>query len=166
MLSTIAEDQFLFQKINFKNRISNKEILYYNYFYRKTKIYPKFVFISGKFILFFVSSKYFRRARFFLRIIRKELSNNKIIIIKYSNIFGKLLENLFPDLKISDIELNNNYNKEIIEIIVIFSTYKERGIAIGTNGLYIKIVNEFVNNHINLENYRGKIKIICHSLSY
>ncbi|MHA1932334.1 MAG: hypothetical protein ACW96X_07320, partial [Promethearchaeota archaeon] len=66
----------------------------------------------------------------------------------------------FPDLYIHDIRIEKD-ESGIREISLYFLTYKERGIAIGRKGEYIKSLNELCQKFLILENRITPLEIKC-----
>ncbi|MHA1149284.1 MAG: hypothetical protein ACTSR8_13700 [Promethearchaeota archaeon] len=161
MFSTVAENTFFSQKVQIKKKFTNREIKLYQYFFKKTRVFPSNIIIHNTYILFFVDSKYYFRAKAHLKTLRKELMNNKVLIIRSERILIKLLFGFFPDTYIHDIimEYNEELAKKIVHIQ--FLSYKERGIAIGGKGNYIKTVNEIFEKHIIFEKNFYPIQIQC-----
>ena len=161
MFNTVAENSFFSQKVQIKKRFSNREIQLYQYFFKKTNIFPSNVIILDNYILFFVDAKYYFRTKNRLRLLRKELINHKILIIRSENILINLLFGFFPDTYIHDVKLEFNEDIGMKIVHVQFLSYEERGIAIGGKGDYIKTVNQIFENYIEFEKQFPPIKIQC-----
>ncbi|MHA1490133.1 MAG: hypothetical protein ACTSRI_10830 [Promethearchaeota archaeon] len=147
----MAENVFFSQKLKIKKRYFNRELNLLQYFHDKTKkIYPENVIVINDFIFFFVSNEYYFRAKLFLHSMRKQL-NKKVLIIRDENILINLLFSFFPDTYIHDIKLRINEQTRLKFILVCFLSYKERGIAIGRSGDYIKAINTILNKYINFK---------------
>lgn len=158
---TVAENFFFSQKIIIKKKYSNREINLYNFFHQKTNVYPDTVIIQKQFIFFFVKNENYFKAERFLKSIRIQLLNKKVLIIRSETTLIKLLFSFFPDTYIHDITLSIIKNTGKIVIKVIFLFYEDRGIAVGRSGDYIKIVNEIFKNYVILEKTKEHIKIKC-----
>ncbi|MFX1571329.1 MAG: hypothetical protein ACFFB0_01135 [Promethearchaeota archaeon] len=97
--------------------------------------------------------------------IRRETNyRRKIQIISEEKVFIKLIFRLFPDLYIHDIKLELDKDSGRREITLYFLTYKERGVAIGRGGSYIRIINELIERYIMFENDKKPIEIKCKAI--
>ena len=164
MINIVTEDLFLAQKIEFKKRYSNKELLLFQYFKEKTKIFPENILVINGIIFFFVKKKDYFHAKLFQHHLRIESKHMKVIIISVEKTLIKQIFSFFPDTYIHDIKFNACENKKCQEIILLFLSYEERGIAIGNQGIYIDAVNKIFRNHIILKgNFANifKIKMQC-----
>lgn len=86
------------------------------------------------------------------------------MIIKSESSLIRLLFSLFPDTYIHDVIVDINESGTRV-ITILFYFYKDRGIAIGRNGTYIKIINRIFNDYIFLENYNTPIEIKCDAIN-
>ncbi|MFX1556366.1 MAG: hypothetical protein ACFFC9_03860, partial [Promethearchaeota archaeon] len=77
------------------------------------------------------------------------------------NTLIRLLFSLFQDLYIHDIKIEMNIYTSKKVITVFFLSYKDRGIAVGRNGDYIKSVNKLFEEFVIFEYNRIPIKIRC-----
>jgi hypothetical protein len=159
MLSLI-DNNFFSMKVSFKKRYSNKEIIYYRYFYQKTNIIPDHLIVLNNFIFFFVKNSDYFKAKYYLNSFRKELGA-KIMIIRAEKILINLLFGFFPDPYIHDIIFAINKNTGAINVTMHFLSFEERGIAIGRNGEYIKAINEIFEKFIIYEKSIDSMKIKC-----
>ena len=101
----------------------------------------------------------------YLNSIRREINPRKVLIIRYEKIFINLLFSFFPDLYIHDIRIEHNATSGVREISVYFLTYKDRGIAIGRQGEFIKILNELCKKYVLLENKINPLEITCKTVN-
>lgn len=158
-------DNILSKEIKFKNKFSNKEILLCQYFREKTKVFPVNIILVNDYIFFFVNNEDYFKAKIHQNSLRQASDSKKIIIIRLENNLIKQIFSFFPDTYIHDISVERNSFKKDHLIIICFLSYKERGIAIGGRGEYIKTVNYILKNHIILENHEYKnewpLKIQC-----
>jgi hypothetical protein len=92
---------------------------------------------------------------------RREIKSKKVIIIRVENVFINLMFSFFPDLYIHDIRIEKDESSGVRGISLYFLTYKERGIAIGRRGEYIKSLNELCQKFLVLENRITPLEIIC-----
>ena len=158
MITIIDEKRFLNQKIKMKKKYTNKEIKRYHFFKHKTNLYPENVLIRKGFVLFFVKTTEYFKSKKFLKSMRNELKD-KVIIIRAEKTLIKLILGFFPDTYVHEITLDKDSTGKII-VNLYFIFYKDRGIAIGRRGEYIKLVNEIFKNEIELE-YDVDIEIRC-----
>jgi hypothetical protein len=165
MLLTNAstDEYFLYQKVKIKKKYSNKELIFLQYFYEKTKIYPENVIITEHFIFFFVRGRDYFKARLFRDTFRKNLER-KILIIRAEKVLIKLLFGFFPDPYIHDLKLVINKKSGLKTVMVYFLSFKDRGIAIGRKGEYIKAINEIFEKFVILEDVETPIKIKCENI--
>lgn len=159
---TILDDLYFYQMLSFVRKYSNFELKLGKYFYNKTKgVYPEFIIVIGKFVFFFVKNENYFISKFYLDSIRREIKSKKVIIIRVENVFINLLFSFFPDLYIHDIKIEKDESSGVREISLYFLTYKERGIAIGRKGEYIKSLNELCQKFLVLENRITPLEIKC-----
>jgi hypothetical protein len=143
-----------------KKRYKNDELKYYHYFYQKFKVKPENIIIIGNFVFFFVKGSEFFKVKAHLGSLRRKLGS-KVLIIRAEKTLITLLFSFFPDLYIHDIVSSMNKYKGNINITIYFISFKERGIAIGRKGEYIKAVNEIFKKYITFEEDIDSIKIKC-----
>ena len=159
---TILDDLYFYQMLSFVRKYSNSELKLCNYFHNKTKgIWPEFIVVIDKFIFFFVKKENYFISKFYLDSMRREIKTKKILIIRAENVFINLLFSFFPDLYIHDIKIEKDESSGVREISLYFLTFKERGIAIGRKGVYIKSLNELCQKFLVLENRRLPLEIKC-----
>jgi len=159
---TILDDLYFYQILSFVRKYSNFELKLGKYFYNKTKgICPEFIIVIDKFIFFFVKNENYFNSKFYLDSMRREIKAKKVIIIRFENVFINLLFSFFPDLYIHDIKIEKDESSGVREISLYFLTFKERGIAIGRKGVYIKSLNELCQKFLVLENRRLPLEIKC-----
>lgn len=164
MLYTILDDLIFYQVLRVVNKLMNFEIRLYQYFHQKTRIYPQNVININKFIFFIVKNEDYFIARDYLNSIRKELVK-KVLIIRAENTLINLIYSLFPDLYIHDIKIEWNVFSGKREISICFLSFKERGVAVGCNGDYIKTINQLLEKNVKFQNDEKPIKINCISYS-
>ncbi len=141
-----------------KKKYTNEEIKLHHFFKNKTNLYPENVLIRKGFVFFFVKTTEYFKSMKYLKSMRNELKD-KVIIIRAEKTLIKLVLSFFPDTYIHEITLEKDSKGKII-INLYFIFYKDRGIAIGRRGEYIKLVNEIFKNDIELE-YDVEIEIRC-----
>ncbi|UCD00438.1 MAG: hypothetical protein JSV23_05965 [Promethearchaeota archaeon] len=162
MFYTITDDLVLYQLLSFIKKFSNYELKLYQYFYQKTAgIYPEFIIIINQFIFFFVRKENYFTSKICLNSIRREISSRKILIIGVERILINLLFSFFPDLNIDDIKIESDADSGKRKISVYFLFFKERGVAIGRNGDYIRAVNELFRKYVVFENNNSPLEVRC-----
>ncbi|MHA1985868.1 MAG: hypothetical protein ACW98D_04435 [Promethearchaeota archaeon] len=162
---TILDDLYFYQMLSFVKKYSNFEIKLGKYFYNKTKgICPEFIIVIEKYIFFFVKKESYFISKFYLDSIRREIKSKKVIIIRVENVFINLLFSFFPDLYIHDIRIEKEESSGAREISLYFLTYKERGIAIGRKGEYIRSLNQLCQKFLVLENRITPLVIKCKTI--
>ncbi len=160
MKNSLDEDIFFKRNVRMKKKFSKKELALLNYFFIKTKIFPKNVILIKNFIFFFIPKENYFEVNKHQSSIRKELKK-KILFIRDENIFINLLFGFFPNLYIHDLKLNVDEATGLKEVKVCFVSYEERGIAIGRGGDYIKAINQIFKNHVKFEKRIRPIKVTC-----
>lgn len=162
MFYTIADDLIFYRLLSFIKKFSNFELKLLKYFYKKTNgIYSESIILIDQFIFFFVKSENYFNSKQYLKSMRRELTNKKVLIIRVERIFINVLFSFFPDVCIHDIKIDTNSKSNQKEISIYFLIAEERGIAIGRNGDYIKVVNKIFKNYINFENNDSPLAIKC-----
>jgi hypothetical protein len=157
-----SSDSLLNQVLHIKKKYTNPELLLHHYFYQCCKVYPKNIILINNFVFFFVSSRDYFNAKISLPLMRRQIQNKKILIIRVERTFLRLLYNFFPDPYVHDIRVYRNVYSGKKDIIVGFLSFVERGIAIGCKGEYIKAVNKLFENYILFDNDDGfPINIKC-----
>jgi predicted RNA-binding protein YlqC (UPF0109 family) len=156
----ISEKSIFSRKISFSKRFSNSEIKLYKYFHDKTGIFPENVIIQENFIFFFVKNQDFFSVSNYIAPIRKEIPNKKVLIIRTEKNLILQIFSLFPDLYIHDVQIKSLDSKKIIVLVYILS-FKDRGIAIGRKGNYIKAINELFKNSIKIDDCNLMFEIEC-----
>ena len=170
MYSSLDEEFFFSQKVFLKKRYQNRELSLHRYFWEKTKVFPECVIEINGFIFFFVKNKDYFKVKLFQKEIRRQFNERKVLILRTEKTLAKFLLSFFPDPYIHDIKLQADDNTGLRRIIVFLWSYKERGIAIGRSGDYIKVVNEIFNHYVIFEEYVTfnkyyiPIEIKCESL--
>ena len=163
LLSSTTDEYFLYQKVKLKKKFSNKELIFLKFFYKKTEIYPENVIITEHFIFFFVRGRDYFKARLYRASFRKNLES-KILIIRDEKVLIKLLFGFFPDPYIHDLKLEINKKSGSKTVIIYFLSFKDRGIAIGRRGEYIKAINEIFEKFVILEDVETPIKVKCENI--
>jgi predicted RNA-binding protein YlqC (UPF0109 family) len=160
MLNKTSEKSIFQRPITFMKRFSNLEIKLCRYFYDKTEIFPENVIILDNIIFFLVKSQHFFSASKYVSDIRKEIPNKKLLIIRKEESLILQIFSLFPDLYIHDVQIKSIEAKKFTVSVYIL-TFKDRGIAIGRRGEYIKAVNELFKRWIKINNCNKNCEIEC-----
>jgi len=157
MYSLIEDYLFLWQLINIKKKFSNRELKLTKFFFNTTNIFPVNVIVREKYIFFFVNNQDFFLAKNFIYKLRKLLQNKKVLIIREELSLGRLLFSLFQDTYIHDIQLDHTggSSKKIMKIM--FLVDRDRAIAIGNDGNYIKTINFMFEYYIDFKYYDNKV---------
>jgi len=157
MYSLIEDYLFLWQLINIRKKFSNRELKLTKFFFNTTNIFPVNVIVREQYIFFFVNNKDFFLAKNFINKLRKLLQNKKVLIIREESSLGRLIFSFFQDTYIHDIQLDHTggSNKKILKIIFLLN--KDRAIAIGNDGTYIKTINFMFEYHIDFKYYDNKV---------
>jgi len=150
MSNTLVDYHYFSQIVNIKKKFFNTELKFLNFFFEITKIVPVFVIIRGPFIFYFVKPRDFFMAKFFLRKLRYELNGKKISIIQAETTLIRLVFSFFDDVYIHNVKLIEKTNGTLIDVIFIFD--KDRAVAVGNKGGYIKAVNYIFRNYISFAN--------------
>ncbi|MFX1378490.1 MAG: hypothetical protein ACFFA4_05305 [Promethearchaeota archaeon] len=162
MFYTIADDLILYQLVSFKKKYSNFELKLREYFFERTHgIYPDFVIVIRQFIFFFVKKQHYFNSKVYIDSMRRELENKKIIIIRIEKTLINMLFNFFPDLNIENVKIEFDNKSSKREISIYFLFFEERGIAIGRNGEYIRVINEIFERYVIFENENAPLKVKC-----
>ncbi|MFX1280167.1 MAG: hypothetical protein ACFFA3_12180 [Promethearchaeota archaeon] len=162
---TIIDDLYFYQMLSFVRKYSNFELKLGHYFYNKTKgIFPEFIAVINNFIFFFVKKDRYFSSKIYLDSMRREIAPKKVLIIRTDNVFINLLVSFFPDLYIHQFLIESDESGER-EISLYFLNYRDRGIAIGRRGDYIKTLNELCQKYIVLENKLTPLEIKCKVLT-
>ena len=150
------------QKIHLKKKYDNSDLLVNKYFKKITGIYPKNIIRLQDFIFFFIEKKMYHIAKNSISQLRRKFKGKKVMIIKQELTLIDQVHSLFPDLKIKDTRIEQDFDHRCLNLILLFNDYKERGIAIGKKGGYIKALNQLVKEFLILENVSGvSVKIYC-----
>ncbi len=166
MLSTIQsmfiDNLLLYQKLDMKKIFSNKELLLFHLFHDITKVFPQNIIIVKDIMFFFLDNENYFEAKLKLPYLRKKFQHRRIVLVREEVVLVNLIFGFFPDPYIHSIRIDRNTRTRQIIIIVGFLSYEERGIAVGSNGDYIKAVNEIFDTQIKFVEYqRFPVRIKC-----
>ena len=154
--TVIADDNSFFnQRLHIKRKYTNHEILLHHYFYGLCKVYPKNIININNFVFFFIESRHYFDVIDVLSLMRRQMHNKKLSIIRNEKTLLRLLYNFFPDPYVHDIRVYRNIYTGKKDVIVGFLSFVDRGIAIGCKGEYIKAVNFLFEKYVVFDNYDG-----------
>ncbi len=149
MYSSLAENLFFSQVINIRKKFSNTELKFIKLFFEKTNIFPVSVILIDKFVFFFVKSADSFTAKSHLKKLRHIIKSRKILVIRAETTLIKLIFSFFDDIYIHNIRTNVNPKRDIIDVL--FLSNKDRAVAVGKEGKYIKTVNYLFKNYISFK---------------
>jgi hypothetical protein len=156
MSNTKVDHLFFCQVVNLKKHFFNTELKLSNFFFEHTRIYPVCIIRNDNFVFFFVKPGEYFAAKLFLRKIRYLLKNKKILIIREETTLIRLIFSFFEDVYIHNVILIENPTKDIIDVLFLFK--KDRAVAVGIDGAYIKTVNYIFRNYISYNYPFNKIQ--------
>ena len=152
------KDPILYQEVSLNiKKFSNEELLYYKYFYEKTNVIPKSILILNNILFYFIDNEYYAEVNEFLNRFRNEIRHRKILFIYLEEILANLIYRFFPDIFIYDLIMIDD--EFIPAIIIIILSFKQRGVAIGRKGNYIKTVNKIFEDYVKFK--ENPVKIRC-----
>ncbi|TES93879.1 MAG: hypothetical protein E3J90_13720 [Promethearchaeota archaeon] len=158
MYSSLAENFFFSQVIIIRKKFSNTELKFTQLFFEKTNIFPVSVILVDKFVFFFVKPEDYLTAKSYIKKLRYILINRKVLVIGAETTLIKLIFSFFDDIYIHNVQKNENPRRNIIDIL--FLSYKDRAVAVGKKGKYIKTVNYLFKNYISFKNPVNKSRSI------
>ena len=158
MYSSLAENLFFSQVISIRKMFSNIELKFLKFFFEKTNIFPLNVILTDKFVFYFVKPGDYFTAKSYLQKLRHIIKNRKILIIRAENTLIKLIFSFFDDIYIHNVRTNENSKRAIVDVL--FLSNKDRAIAVGKEGKYIKTINYLIKNYISLKNSVKKTESI------
>jgi len=156
-MSNSLDDYLYFSQIvKIKKKFFNTELNFFKFFFEITKIVPVFVIIRNPFVFYFVKPRDFFMAKFFLRKLRYKLKGKKILIIHAETTLIRLVFSFFDDIYIHNVKLIEKTNGNLIDVIFIFD--RDRAVAVGNEGGYIKAVNYIFRNYISFDSSFNKFE--------
>jgi hypothetical protein len=150
MSNSLVDYLYFSQIVNIKKKFFNAELKFFRFFFEITKIVPVFVIIRDPFVFYFVKPRDFFITKIFLRKLRYKLNGKKISIIPAETTLIRLVFSFFDDVYIHNVKLIEKTNGTLIDVIFIFN--KDRAVAVGNKGGYIKAVNYIFRNYIYFDN--------------
>ena len=147
---------FFSQIINIKKQFFNTELILVKFFFEITNIFPVCVIRINEFIFFFVKSEDHLTAKLYSRKLRYLMKSKKILIIHEEPTLIRLIFSFFEDTYIHNVVLIERPTGDIIDVLFLFN--KDRAVAVGIDGSYIKAVNYIFRNFITLNYPINKIK--------
>ena len=148
MSNSLIDYHYFSQIVNIKKKFFNTELKFFKFFF--TKIVPVFLIIRNPFVFYFVNPRDFFMTKFFLRKLRYKLNGKKISIIRAETTLIRLVFSFFDDVYIHNVKLIEKKKVTLIDVIFIFD--KDRAVAVGVEGGYIKAVNYIFKNYISFDN--------------
>jgi len=156
MSNSLVNYLYFSQIVNIKKKFFNTELKFFKFFIEITKIVPVFVIIRNPFVFYFVKPRDFFMAKFFLRKLRYKLNGKKISIIRAETTLLRLIFSFFDDVYIHNVKLVEKTNGTLIDVLFLFD--KDRAVAVGNEGGYIKAVNFIFRNYIFFDTPFNKIE--------
>ena len=147
---------FFSQIINIKKQFFNTELRLSKFFNEITGIFPVCVIRVKEFIFFFVKSGDYFAAKCYLRKLRHMMKSKKFLIICEEPTLIRLIFSFFEDTYIHNVMLIESPTGDIIDVLFLFN--KDRAIAVGIDGSYIKAVNYVFRNYITFNYPFNKIE--------
>jgi len=150
MYSSLAENLFFSQVISIRKKFSNTELKFLKLFFEKTNIFPVSVILIDKFVFFFVNAGDYLTAKPYLKKLRYIIKSRKLLVISAEPTLIKLIFSFFDDTYIHNVQMNENKERDIVDVL--FLSNKDRAVAVGKEGKYIKSVNYLFKNFISFNN--------------
>jgi len=150
MYSSLAENLFFSQVISIRKKFSNTELKFLKLFFEKTNIFPVSVILVDKFVFFFVKSGDYFTAKPYLKKLRHIIKSRKLLVIRAETTLIKLIFSFFDDIYIHNVRTNENPKRDMVDVL--FLSNKDRAVAVGKEGKYIKTVNYLFKNYISFKN--------------
>ena len=147
---------FFNQIINIKKQFFNPELKLVKFFYEITNIFPVCVIRINEYIFFFVKSGDHFAAKSYSRKLRYLMKRRKILIIHEEPTLIRLIFSFFEDTYIHSVVLIESPTGDIIDVLFLFN--KDRAVAVGIDGSYIKAVNYIFRNYVTLNYPFNKIE--------
>jgi len=144
----MIEDLFYSMELNIKKIYSNLELNLYQLFHTKIRIHPVTIIVQRGFLFFFVKNEDYFKAKSRIKFVRNYLPNKKLLVIRLEKTIAKMVFGFFPDIYIHNLILEIDKNSGDIIITVILLTDRDKIIAVGAEGNYIKAVNEIFGKYI------------------
>ena len=158
MYSSLSENFFFSQVINIRKKFLNTELKFLKLFYEKTNIFPVSVILIDMFIFFFINSGDYFTAKTHLKKLRHIIKSRKILVIRAETTLIKLIFSFFDDIYVHNVQTMENPKRNIIDVL--FLCNKDRAVAVGKEGKYIKTVNYLFKNYISFKNPVKKTRSI------
>ena len=156
MSNTKVNHLFFCQIVNVRKHFFNTELKLSKFFFEITKIFPVCLIRNENFLFFFVKPGDFLTAKLYLRKLRYLLKNKKILIIREESTLIRLVFSFFEDVYIHNVMLIESPTVDIIDVLFLFK--KDRAVAVGIDGGYIKAVNYIFRNYISFNYPFNKIE--------
>jgi len=156
MSNTKVNHLFFCQIVNVRKHFFNTELKLSKFFFEITKIFPVCLIRNENFLFFFVKPGDYLTAKLYLRKLRYLLKNKKILIIREESTLIRLVFSFFEDVYIHNVMLIESPTVDIIDVLFLFK--KDRAVAVGIDGGYIKAVNYIFRNYISFNYPFNKIE--------
>ena len=156
MPNTKDNHLFFYQIVKVKKHFFNIEIMLSKFFHEITKIFPVCLIRNKNFLFFFVKPGDYLTAKLYVRKLRYLLKNRKILIIREESTLIRLVFSFFEDVYIHNVMLIESPTVDIIDVLFLFK--KDRAVAVGNDGCYIKAVNYIFRNYISFNYPFNKIE--------
>ncbi|NHJ21905.1 MAG: hypothetical protein EAX91_13240 [Candidatus Lokiarchaeota archaeon] len=147
MSNTNFDDLFFYQVVRVKKHFFNTELKLSNFFFEITSIFPGSIIRIKNFVFFFVKPEDYYVAKLGLKKLRYLLKEKKILIIREDTTLIKLVFSFFEDVYIHDVLLIEKTTGVILDVMLLFK--KDRAVAVGIEGAYIKTINYIFRNYIS-----------------
>jgi len=108
------------------------------------------VILVDKFVFFFVKSGDYFTAKPYLKKLRHIIKSRKLLVIRAETTLIKLIFSFFDDIYIHNVRTNENPKRDMVDVL--FLSNKDRAVAVGKEGKYIKTVNYLFKNYISFKN--------------
>ena len=156
MSNTKVDHLFFCQVVNVKKHFFNTELQLIKFFFEITNIFPVCIIRNKEFIFFFVKPVNYITAKLYVRKLRHLLKDKKVLIIREESTLIRLVFSFFDDVYIHNVMLIEGSTGDIIDILLLFK--KDRAVAVGIGGAYIKAVNHIFRNYISFSYPFNKIE--------
>ncbi len=160
-VNNFYRDPILYQEVGIKiNKFSNEELLFFKYFHEKTNVFPKSILILNNFMFYFIDGKNYAEVNQHITSFRRNIKHKKILFIYVEDVLINLIHRFFPNIYIYDLFILEG--KATPEVCITVLSYRERGIAIGRNGDYIKTVNKILEKFIDFKERNVTVSCVVH----
>lgn len=149
----------LCENVNFYLTYSNEELGWIQWFEKLIKISPKFVYIHGSKLFFFIESKDFgeinRKWHQFMKLKKFKIYFH-VRLLEFTQDLELLIHHWYKNIK--NLEVKINFSQNIYEILIC-APKNLRQFVIGKNGSEIEMLGTFLSECV-IGNYQFQIKIL------